>query len=1520
MKVLKKLTATIIALAMVLSLVPTVTITAHAAIEGLTVGDGTEGSPYEISSLEELEALRDYINAGNDGADKYFKLTANIDMSEKYGADINGGEVSWTPIGNDSKKFTGTFDGGEHTITGLYINAPESDYQGLFGYVDSGTVRNVSIVEDNITGKNRVGGVAGYSNSGTIENCYNTGDILGSGSVGGVVGYNGTSRSKVENCYNTGDVTGTGSSGAGGIVGYSSGTVENCYNTGDIAGNSNVGGVVGDNFNGKAMKCYNTGDVTGNSYVGGIAGYSHIFGEVTNCYNVGDVSGNVWYIGGVVGENYQGKVINCYNAGKVIYTGSGVGYVGGVVGYNYNKGTVTNCYYLEGKAGGGISGSDKTGNAESKSAAEFADQSKFTDWDNSIWEMGKTADGEAVRPILTSNKETDIHPFVTGPEGQFKGKGTEKKPYEIWTLDDLELLCDYINAGNSGEDKHFKLMDDIDMSSKFYGSKSWTPIGTFNKQFKATFDGGGHKISKLYINSTSSYKGLFGYIGKGGKIQNLGVVDGNVSGDRYIGGIAGENYGTIENSYNTGTVVGKTYVGGIAGESYGAIENSYNIGAVSGGYYVGGVAGYNNDGIKNSYNTGAVSGDTNYVYAGGIVGYNRSGTVESCYNTGSVTVNKAGANGTIESAGGIAGYNQYGTIANSYYMTGTADGGIDGSDEIGSVEARDKAAFTSGSVAWLLQNGQKEDAGLVWGQGLISDNDALPILTNAEAKKVLKVAFKTGSTEYDAAYTNNGGTIAAPEENPVVDNQEFKHWSLDKVNNASTAPDEFDFDTEITADTELYAVFARTFEETDRDVIKAVYNKEFTEVNLADIVQFSDTEFSKNDLTFELKSDSTLPAGFEFADGKIAYGGEKVTNPLGKYTVTFTVTDNNPYVISALSLAGSSITAELTLTIDISLDGDGDEESPYEIWTLEELEAFRDYVNADNTCEGVHYKLMDDIDMSEEYSAETGKSWTPIGNGNVLGPFRGSFDGGNHTVKGLYISTDENTQLTGGLFGRMEKGVIKNLTVEGKILSLNRYSQAGGIVGYSTGTIINCHNKADIKSGSASGGVAGYNHSGTITDCTNTGNITGSSTAGGIVGMMTGTNPLMTRCYNTGDVGTDDGQGIGGIVGTIDSGMITSTYNTGKVSGNTYVGGIAGRMISIGQLKDSYNVGTINATGTSYIGGVAGNEKLVNNCYYSDSCGAEGAGTGKDETAFTSGEVAWLLQNGQETPVWGQSLISEKDASPILTTDTAKKVLKITFNADDKEYAVKYTNPNGTVEIPTAPDGYGWAIDGEEITGSTITAENADIIVTMIKQPDPTPIPTIEPTVEPTAAPTAEPTTMPTVEPTVTPTVEPTVAPTVEPTVTPTAEPTVAPTVTPTVEPTVAPTVTPTVEPTTMPTTAPTIEPTVTPTVEPTTAPSVEPTDAPYDYDYIIEDASVADGKLQASLTYRGENPEATAKMIVAAYDGTSLTGVWIFDVNGEDIDFGNDDYTLPEGDKIRLFIWSGFDNMIPLARPCDIE
>ncbi|MDR1905520.1 MAG: hypothetical protein LBQ27_01190, partial [Clostridiales bacterium] len=173
----------------------------------------------------------------------------------------------------------------------------------------------------------------------------------------------------------------------------------------------------------------------------------------------------------------------------------------------------------------------------------------------------------------------------TGAAALGGGDGsTYENAIEISSAAQLKTLADNVNGGNTYEGKYIKLMDDIDLSAygaAFDGGMGWTLIGNTLNSFDGLFDGNNHTVSNLYINHPNEESiGLFGFIGWSGEVKNLGITSGSVSDGLYVGGIAGYNYGTIENCYNTGDVSGNNYVGGIAGVNYDTIENCYNTGDV----------------------------------------------------------------------------------------------------------------------------------------------------------------------------------------------------------------------------------------------------------------------------------------------------------------------------------------------------------------------------------------------------------------------------------------------------------------------------------------------------------------------------------------------------------------------------------------------------------------------------------------------------------------------------------------------------------------------------------------------------------------------------------------------------------------------------------------------------------------------------------------------------------------------------------------------------------------------------
>ena len=742
--------------------------------------EGAADGVYYISSAEELWDFAEKVNDDGETTANAV-LTADIVLNEKIEVDENGTVTNqedlseWTPIGNSINQYTGTFDGDGHTISGLYIKntSSDTDYQGLFGFVDSeGTVQNLSVsgsvsgnnyvsgvvgqnhgsVEDcdftgSVSGNNYIGGVVGY-NGGTVENCHNIGEVSGNRYVGGIVGYNGTGAT-VSNCYNTGTITGTDDYVVG-VVGYNNGgTVENCHNIGEVSGNSYVVGVVGSNNNGTVENCYNTGSVTGtDDYVGGVVGYN--YGSVTNCYNTGSVSGldsgsgnsvggvvgynissvtncyntgsvsgpdngNSNQVGGVVGRNDSGtvkncyntgsvsgpdsgsdsnvggvvglnsaSVTNCYNTGKVSGPDSGSGnYVGGVVGDN--RGTVTGCYFLKGTAEKGIG----SGRGDATSVTTLDELCENFENDNTnTWTISDTLN----RPVLKDNHEDD---------------GTQAHPYRISTATQLENFRDLVNdeGGQAANpNAHAKLMNNIDLSS-VCGEElnngnpvSWTPIGTSEENaYTGNFNGNGHTISGLYIDSSDNYQGLFGCLDQGGTVKDLSV-SGSVKGHSYVGGVVGYNdRGTVTGCIfsGSGSVSGSYSVGGVVGYNYsgGSVTNCYNIGEVSGYEGVGGVVGDNRGSVTGCIfsGSGTVTGTGDYV--GGVVGQNFGGTVENCYNTGTGTVT-----GTDDYVGGVVGDNS-GPVTNCYNTGAVNSSGNNVGGVVGDNSGPVKNCYNTGTVS-----------------------------------------------------------------------------------------------------------------------------------------------------------------------------------------------------------------------------------------------------------------------------------------------------------------------------------------------------------------------------------------------------------------------------------------------------------------------------------------------------------------------------------------------------------------------------------------------------------------------------------------------------------------------------------------------------------------------------------------------------------------------------------------------------------------------------------------------------
>ncbi|CCX61484.1 putative uncharacterized protein [Bacteroides sp. CAG:598] len=288
-------------------------LTASRLLEDPGYTDDGQGN-YTVTSAEGLKNIAKLVN---EEGKTDINITLDTDLT------LTG---EWTPIGTESQPYTGTFDGGNHTITGLKIDQSGTDNVGLIGRLGSGgKVQDVTLTEVNVTGGTYVGGIAGQTD-GTVENCSVNGTVTGQNQTGGIVGRN---FSTISGCSAEGTVT--GNTNVGGISGlcvpnYDTGTgsligstIEGCHSTAAVSGISSVGGVVGNLGNGcSLMACYSTGNVTatityGHANVGGVVGINGQ-GTVTACYHAtGEITSSVGdRIGGIAGCNDQGTFTACY--------------------------------------------------------------------------------------------------------------------------------------------------------------------------------------------------------------------------------------------------------------------------------------------------------------------------------------------------------------------------------------------------------------------------------------------------------------------------------------------------------------------------------------------------------------------------------------------------------------------------------------------------------------------------------------------------------------------------------------------------------------------------------------------------------------------------------------------------------------------------------------------------------------------------------------------------------------------------------------------------------------------------------------------------------------------------------------------------------------------------------------------------------------------------------------------------------------------------------------------------------
>jgi len=244
--------------------------TAQTAVK--PAGDGSQANPYQIATLENLYWLSQNPSEWSGG--NYFEQTADIDASATKEWDEGRG---FSPIGNNTFRFTGQYNGKGHVIDGLTIDRPTMDYVGLFGFLNQASIDSLGVTRASVVGLSDVGVIAGRLMSySKLSYSYATGSVYGQAdymqtTVGGLVGLLYGSSS-ISHSYAAVSVASIGGD-VGGLVGHIYGSsISNSYATGSVSGVDRVGGLVGETETGQITNCYASGKVEGRDYVGGFTG------------------------------------------------------------------------------------------------------------------------------------------------------------------------------------------------------------------------------------------------------------------------------------------------------------------------------------------------------------------------------------------------------------------------------------------------------------------------------------------------------------------------------------------------------------------------------------------------------------------------------------------------------------------------------------------------------------------------------------------------------------------------------------------------------------------------------------------------------------------------------------------------------------------------------------------------------------------------------------------------------------------------------------------------------------------------------------------------------------------------------------------------------------------------------------------------------------------------------------------------------------------------------------------------
>ena len=833
--------------------------------------------------------------------------------------------------------------------------------------------------------------------------------------------------------------------------------------------------------------------------------------------------------------------------------------------------------------------------------------------------------------------------------------------YQIGTGAQLAWFAQQVN---SGEKISAKLTADIQLNApEETPVHLWAPIGSGATPFAGSFQGAGFTVSGLYTTEGSKV-GLFGTIAPEGSVSDVKLSGGEVTGETYVGLLAGYNKGTVSGvSAVNSQVTGNEHVGGIVGCNEGTVTACANESAVvtqktAKDRGIGGVVGLNDGTVTLSYNKAELvrgHSSTSYAYFGGVVGYNNKGSIDSCYNTGKVPV--------AYKAGGIAGNVGYSSEIRNCYNAGIVEKGgsraiRDGSsgdmencyylDTCGATDskatARTETQLQSGAVdlggAFQSDLAEPVNGGfpiLKWQDPnatyavtlTVTPVDAVVVLKK-DGQSVSAVSSKDGVYHFEGLqsgeytyevsleakdYAPQSGTIivgkADVSETVALEVRTYPvTFTLTPADAVLTVKNEGGEEVTGTAEdagTVNYQLPNGVYTYTVEKFGYVVKEGSFT-VNKAAVIETVVLEASQpHQLTF-----TDLPAG---AVVKVTHpvGGEMTPDAQGAYHLT---DGEYTYQVSCagyanrkgtVTMAGADQSVALSLAALAPWDGTVAEGFAFgdgsvdDPYQISSPEELAYLAQAINGADSSAYKSKNYQVVNDLDLGSV--AFTPIGGTNSKN-FSGSFDGNDKVISNLYVETSGGSA---GLFGYVSGGTIQRVVLKNPMIT------AGG---NDTGSLIGYANNGSVENCAVLGAAV---------VCETSDNV------GGLIGNTSGTTVL--NSYVIGDVGGKSC--VGGLIGNEESASVMNCFARGTVSGTSfYVGGLVGNNANMDDYWDGTE-GTYSSVYTDVVvsgsrsyGPVFGTfeaaANTLSNVYYNAEADCTGNGAATEDAAIVGKTLAEL--------------------------------------------------------------------------------------------------------------------------------------------------------------------------------------------------------------------------------------------------------------------------------------------------------